>query len=128
MNSEALIIAQPTYTQWEPLPRAADAARKLANELRKHGYTVKNLDLLEGSDKPLAEKVLQNWFGNVSPNARLMLFWTGHGASDGGHYLVCRNSPRTGLTSFNAIDSAALGPVIANCAAEKILVILDTCY
>jgi WD40 repeat protein len=128
MRSEALIIAQPTYTQWEPLPRAAEAARGLADGLRKHGYVVGHTDLLGGSDKQGAEQALADWFGSVSEDARLVLFWTGHGCSDGGHYLVCRNSPRTGLTAFNAIDASNLGPALANCKAEKILVILDTCY
>ena len=110
------------------MPRAAEAARELADGLRKHGYAVTDADLLDGSDKLRVDQALNDWFGNVSEDARLILFWTGHGSSDGGHYLVCRNSPRTGLTAFNAIDAGALGPVIANCKAEKILVILDTCY
>lgn len=29
MRSEALIVAQPSYLQWEELPRAAEAAREL---------------------------------------------------------------------------------------------------
>jgi WD40 repeat protein len=128
MMSDALIIAQPSYAQWEPLPRAAEAAQDLADGLRKHGYAVGHADLLSGCDKQGAEQALVDWFGNVSEDARLVLFWTGHGSSDGGHYLVCRNSPRTGLTAFNAIDAANLGPALANCKAEKILVILDTCY
>src|SRR5262245_54918838 len=128
MRSKALVIAQPSYTQWEQLPRTAEAARNLADGLRAHGYKVDHTDLLDGSDKPHAEQVLQDWFANVPQDARLILFWTGHGSSESGHYLVCRNSPRTGVTAFNAIDSAALGPVIANCKADKVLVILDTCY
>jgi WD40 repeat protein len=128
MRSEALIVAQPSYAQWEPLPRAAEAAQELADGLRKHRYAVGHADLLGGSDKQGAEQALVDWLENVSEDARLVLFWTGHGSSDGGHYLVCRNSPRTGLTAFNAIDAGNLGPALANCKAEKILVILDTCY
>jgi hypothetical protein len=57
------------------------------------------------------------------------LFWTGHGCSDGGkHYLICRSSPKNGISAFNAIETGAIGAVLANCKAEKILVVLDTCY
>jgi WD40 repeat protein len=128
VRSEALIVAQPFCDQWEQLPRAAAAARELADGLTKSGYTVACTELLDGSDKLGAEQALADWFGKIPQDARLILFWTGHGASDGGHYLICRNSPRAGLTAFNAIDAGSLGPVIANCKAEKILVLLDTCY
>jgi hypothetical protein len=128
VRSEALIVAQPSCEQWEKLPYAAEAARALADSLASNGYTVAGADLLDGSDKHHAEEALANWFGSVPRDGHLILFWTGHGALDGGHYLVCRNSPRSGLTAFNAIDASNLGPVIANSHAEKILVILDACY
>jgi WD40 repeat protein len=127
MKPEALIVAQPAYAQWEQLPLAAKAAKELAEALTKHGYSLQHANLLDGGDKPKVEQALGEWFEKTSSDC-LVLFWTGHGSSDGGHYLICRNSPRAGLTSFNAIDAQALGPVIANCKAEKILVILDTCY
>jgi WD40 repeat protein len=127
MKPEALIVAQPAYAQWEQLPLGAKAAKDLAEALTKHGYSLQHADLLDGGDKPKVEQALGEWFEKTSSDC-VVLFWTGHGSSDGGHYLICRNSPRAGLTSFNAIDAQALGPVIASCKSEKILVILDTCY
>src|SRR5258708_7922928 len=103
MRSEALIIAQPTYKDWESLPRAAEAARELAQSLAKHGYALANPQLLEGSDKQHAETAIDAWFGGAPENARLILLWTGHGSSEGGaHYLVCRTSPRMKLSPFTA--------------------------
>jgi WD40 repeat protein len=131
MRSEALVIAQASYKDmdWDPLPRAAEAARELAESLAKHGYALANPQLLEGCDKQDAERAIDVWFTGVSEDSRVILFWTGHGSSDGGlHYLVCCTSPRLRLSSFTAIEAGALGAVIANCKADKILVILDTCY
>ena len=129
MRSEALFIAQTSYKDWDPLPRAAEAARQLAESLAKHGYALANPQLLGGCEKQDAEAAIDDWLTGVPEDARLILFWTGHGSSDGGmHYLICRTSPRLKLSSFTAIEAGALGAVIANCRADKILVILDTCY
>jgi hypothetical protein len=129
MTSEALVIAQTSFRDWDPLPRAAETARALAQSLQEHGYRLGHPELLGGGDKPEAEAAIVNWVAGVSEDARLILFWTGHGISDGGsHYLVCRNSPRFNLAAFTAIEASALGTVIANCKAEKVLVILDTCF
>jgi hypothetical protein len=129
MRSEALIIAQPSYKDWDQLPLAAEAARKLADGLGQHSYALARPQLLGGSDKQHAESAIADWFAGVPEDARLILFWTGHGRSDGGaHYLICRTSPRVNLSSFTAIEAGALGAVIANCKADKVLVVLDTCY
>jgi hypothetical protein len=76
------------------LPRAAEAARELAESLAKHGYELKYPRLLGGCDKQDAEAAIDDWFTGVPEDARVILFWTGHGSSDGGlHYLTCRTSP-----------------------------------
>jgi Caspase domain len=131
MKPQALFIAQPTYTSkieqktiWENLPLAAETASKLATELASRGYELGHQDLLNGGDTADIEKALDEWFAQVANGSCLIFFWTGHGRSDGGrHDLV------VGISSFNAIDTGAMGDaVLANCKAEKILVILDTCY
>jgi hypothetical protein len=111
------------------LPHAAAAARELAESLEKHRYAVANPQLLRGGDKQHAETAIGDWFAGAPEDARLILLWTGHGSSEGGaHYLVCQTSPRVGLSPFSAIEASALGAVIANSKADKVLVILDTCY
>jgi WD40 repeat protein len=136
MKPQALFIAQPTYAAeingnkvWGDLQLAAEEASKLAAELASHGYELGRQDLLNGGEKQDIEKTLDEWFAHVADGSCVIFFWTGHGHSDGGkHYLVCRNSPKGGISPFNALDTGAIGPVIANCKAEKILVVLDTCY
>ena len=136
MKPQALFVAQPTYAaeiehrkNWSDLPIAASEAGKLASELAARGYVLGLQDLLKGGEKADIEKNLDEWSARVPNGSCLVFLWTGHGCSDGGrHYLVCRNSPKEGISSFNAIDTGAIGTVIANSKAEKILIVLDTCY
>ena len=136
MKPQVLFISQPTYTArigqkkiWTDLPIAANAANKLANELASRGFALGLRDLLNGGEKPDIEKNLDEWLAGVPSGSCLIFLWTGHGCSDSGrHYLVCRNSPREGISSFNAIDTGAFGAAVANSKAEKILIVLDTCY
>jgi hypothetical protein len=46
MTPEALIIANPTYTNWTPFPLAAEAARELAESSASHGLEVVDTNLL----------------------------------------------------------------------------------
>ena len=136
MKPQALFIAQPTYTAeiekkkiWDDLPVAAEEAGKLAADLVSHGYELSRQDLLKGGEKNVVEDALNDWFAHVADGSRVILFWTGHGGSGGNrHYLVCRNSPKVNITSHDAISPDLIGELIAKCNAEKILIILDTCY
>jgi hypothetical protein len=131
MKSQALFIAQPKYETktWDDLPLAAEAASTLAVDLAARSYELGYQDLLSGGDKQAIEKAVDDWFTHVADGSYVLLVWTGHGYTDGvKHYLICRSSPRNGISGFNAIDTGAVGAVIANCKAEKILVVLDTCY
>jgi hypothetical protein len=136
MKPKALFIAQSTYTAevdhqkaWDDLPVAAEEASKLATELATHGYELSRQDLLKGGEFADTTKIVDEWFTDVPDRSCVMFFWTGHGYKDGNkHYLVCRNSPRKGINAFNAIDTSAVGPVMANCKADKILLVLDTCF
>src|SRR5215813_10748796 len=127
MTPEILVVAQPIYSNWDPLPVAAEAARQLAESLIKHGLRLADTALLSGADKGHTEATVAEGFAKVSENSCLILFWTGHGTLDGSYYLVCQDSPRTKLSSACALEASALGTFIANSDAEKILVILDTC-
>jgi|GEM_PF-816297 len=136
MKPQAFFIAQSIYSAevdhkkvWDDLPLAAEEASKLATDLASHGYELSRQELLKGGEKRSVEDALNDWFGHVEPNSRVILFWTGHGCSEGGrHYLVCSNSPKEGITSAYAITPDLIGELVANCRAEKILIILDTCF
>ena len=136
MQPQALFVAQPTYTAeingrkiWDDLPLAAEEASKLASDLASHGYELSRQDLLKGGEKRAIEDALHDWFVHVAVGSRLILFWAGHGCSDGGkHYLVCRSSPKVDISSYDAISPDNIGEFIAKSKAEKILIILDTCH
>ena len=53
VRSEALIVAQTSCEQWEPLPQAAQAARD-CRSAEKHGYALGHPDLLDGGDKRIS--------------------------------------------------------------------------
>jgi WD40 repeat protein len=132
MTARTLFIAQPNYAakdSWVALPDCAKAAKTLAEGLASHGFDLSHPELLDGGKKQAVESILNNWFARIEEGAFVFLYWTGHGISDGAtHYLICRNSPATKLSGLNSIDTRIIGTVLANCEAEKILVILDCCH
>jgi hypothetical protein len=136
-NPQALFVAQPSYAagidgkqSWENLPVAAAAARELAEGLRLCGYELAHPKLLKGGNSGVIARNIDRWLREgITVGGSLFFLWTGHGYSDGRkHYLICRNSPSYGVSGFNAIDTGEIGTVIANCRANKILVVLDACY
>ena len=59
----------------------------------------------------------------------LVLYWGGHGTVDGGkHWLLTRDSPRTGLYGHVAVEPDDLGRVLAHSPAKAVLVVIDACY
>ena len=136
MTPYALFVAQPTYTEtlddkkiWNDLPKAAAAARTLAEKLAARGYQISHRNLLDGGECFEVAKSLNGWFRQVPDGSSVILLWTGHGVSDGGHFLICQDSPQKKfLNAYTAIDTSAIAQFIGNCQAEKILIILDTCY
>ena len=94
----------------------------LPMRLKARAITCRELpELLNGGSKAELERTLDKWFNERSPTDRLLLYWTGHGAPNGGHYLITRDSPKQGdLTKLNAIATGDLGDVIAKSRAEKV--------
>jgi hypothetical protein len=66
MKSEALVIAQPFYSDWDPLPRAAEAARKLAESLEDHGYALVHRELLDGAEGHSIASAIENWLITIT--------------------------------------------------------------
>lgn len=128
---EALVIAQSSYASgWTALPLARAAASKLFEGLAKHGFACTNQALLSGGNKQEIQTAIKNWFSDSSQGAHLLLFWTGHGAKKLGNYLlVCKDSePQASISSDYAVTASTIGEYIADSKADKVLVILDTCY
>jgi hypothetical protein len=59
----------------------------------------------------------------------VVFYWAGHGKKEGdGHFLATKNSPSFGLSGYNAFRPSELGSMAAKSPAEKVLILLDTCY
>ena len=57
------------------------------------------------------------------------MYWAGHGKRDGdGLFLVTKNTPAANLTGWNSLSASDLGSAVAKSPAEKVLILLDTCY
>ncbi|MER8886820.1 WD40 repeat domain-containing protein [Mesorhizobium sp. M0816] len=129
MSAEAVVIAVSEYADYPLLPEAAGVARRLAESLGQAGYRFRDKPLLEGGDASSVGLALDDWLRKAEAGATLVLFWTGHGHAQGdGHYLVCKGSPKAGLSSVNALPASTIGAMIAQSRAEKILVVFDTCF
>jgi hypothetical protein len=131
-EASALLVAIGHYDNacWDTLDGAPEAARTLAGVLTKGGYTHARPELLDGGDKKSIESALDEWLSTVEKGGTVVLYWSGHGKSDSeGHYLITKNSPPgANVTEQNTVKASALGSALAKSAAEKVLVLLDTCY
>src|SRR5262249_7463190 len=117
---------------WVPLPRAADAARELAECLAKHGYRLANPQLLGGSDKQDVEAAINDWLAGVPEDAGLILFWTGHGSSDGGGITLfaaprreCRSHPSQPLRPGHSACRSRIAMARTDGVLQNVLAILD---
>ncbi len=126
----AIVVAVTEYEHHENLPVARGVASELAHDLNRQGYVLDGQDVVEGGDSHDLHRTIEVL---LPPDARrgqtLLVYWTGHGSRDGdGHYLVCRNSPANGLSSANAVDAKTIGSAVVKTDADKVLIIVDTCY
>lgn len=125
----AAVVAVADYDFREDLPNIRSAAEQLSEVLAKAGYALPNPDYLDGGKHIELAPRLDNWFRSAPDRSVLVFYWTGHGEIRGGkHYLLCTDSPATGVTSLNSFGTEALGEAIANSGAEKVFLIIDTCF
>ena len=124
------LVAQTQYANWEPLPDLHVDVLALNQGLTAggSGYRLHPGSLLNGGNRSTTEVALTQLADSLTERDRVVLYWTGHGAGQGDHYLITEDSPKRGLTSFKAIRADALGEVLAKSKAEKIVVFVDTCY
>ncbi len=127
MNIEFVAIAMSEYDHHVPLPKAQSAVEDITSLFREAGFTIKHDDLNAAGDKLDIGRKLDDWFREVK-GGTVILYWAGHGVVESDHYLVCKSSPKYGLTAFNAVKSEAIGDAIAKSRAEKVLVVIDTCH
>ena len=124
----ALVVAIGEYAHHAPLANARAAAAVLVKTIDSSGYAELSLGCpLEGTSGPLATQV-RDWFTS-GHNDYLFFLWTGHGKKEGdGHFLLTHESPALNLDQTNSIGPDLIGKLVANSKANRVLVILDTCY
>ncbi len=128
-RAAVLAVAVSEYEHWGELTQVGEATRELARSLAEGGYLHDYPELLRGGTATTIGASVSDWFQKAGEYDTLTFFWTGHGHSDAlKHYLVTEESPRQNLTGFTAIEAGVLGDAVAKSPAEKILVLLDTCY
>ncbi|WP_322003278.1 caspase family protein [Marinobacter alexandrii] len=130
-RGRALLVAvgnykYPTYAQLKVAPKAA---KHLAQSLQDGGYRLEYSQLLAGGEKADIAHHVRQWFREADADDTLFFFWTGHGVSDAeGHYLITYETPHMSLDGEVAFAASTLGTMVAKSPADKILVVLDTCY
>lgn len=122
-----VIVAQAEYEHWERLTEIIEAVDDLRARLAGSPYVLHLPELQWGGKKADVEAKLGAGLEALGPRSRLVLYWVGHGTSNGTHYLVTQDSPRH-VSDFTALTLRSLGSVLAGCRAEKVLAIIDTCY
>ncbi|HXB16016.1 MAG TPA: ATP-binding protein [Solirubrobacteraceae bacterium] len=123
-----VIVAQSEYLHWTRLNHLSEAVKTLSRKLNGHGYRLALPRLLEGGNYRVVMKDLPAWLEGLPEGARLVIYWSGHGQRNKqNHYLALHDSPRP-PRELKAVAARTLATLIAECAAEKVLVLLDTCY
>lgn len=124
---KAIVVGIETYddTQtWKTLHGVGDIAVRVAMALG-----TEPLALPEGGLKNEVPQALKAAINALPERATLLVHWIGHGVTADQHYLICRDSPKpAGLDVYEAIPSGELGRIIANSRAERVVIVLDTCY
>ena len=134
-HAKALLVAIGHYENkcWDTLNEAPEAARALADVLEAGGYIRAHPELLEEKhptlDSAFMAQTLGDWLRSADRGDTVVVYWTGHGKKEGdGHFLLTENSPPNNFGTDNAFRTSELGSLAAKSPAEKVLILLDTCY
>ncbi|WP_156254674.1 WD40 repeat domain-containing protein [Sandarakinorhabdus oryzae] len=124
----AIVVGIETYDDkqvWKTLTGVGQTAARVARALNAEPLALPN-----GGLKDEAPRALKDAIKAIPDRATVFLHWIGHGVSAGDqHYLVCRDSPEpSALDSYEAIPSGELGRILAASKAERVVVVLDTCF
>jgi WD40 repeat protein len=113
---------------WPHLEEITEKAEQLARAMTGPFHR----ELPELSNSPSRELLrrMNEWRKHINPNDRVFVYWAGHGhPRDGNHFLVARDSSgKADLVSSEDFTAGQLAELLAQCRAEKVLVVLDTCY
>jgi len=130
-GSYALVIGNDKYQHWPKLQQAENDARKIADELKKHGFEV---DLQYNLDSSHLAKTLKRFFimKGQHPESRLLLWFAGHGHTvDGEGYLVPIDADANGSSPAfltTALPMRDFGSLVRLAKSKHVLSIFDSCF
>ena len=139
-KSYALLIGQVNYDAavgWDKVPGAPERVRKIAAALQRQGFDAANIQTLSDLDGPGLLGAIKTFIAqHADPEARIFIFYNGHGASLGQGtenergFLVPINAPSEGDAAFvsKAVGLDEVKKVIASSRAKHTLVIFDSCF
>ena len=130
-NSFALVIGNDAYTNgWPRLRNAVADANDVATALKLAGFEV---TLKRDVDSETLRTTLRQFYAirGADPEARLLLWYSGHGYSVGGEgFLVPVDAPLPSDPEFKvfALQMRDFGPLMRLAAAKHALAIFDSCF
>jgi formylglycine-generating enzyme required for sulfatase activity len=131
-RSYALVIGINDYGRgWQRLSKAVSDARRVAKALEKHGFEVTLRTDLKSDD---LAATLKNFFidRGRDPNARLFVWFAGHGATvDGEGYLIPSDGAAlTDETGFlhNALSLRDFGKFARYAKSKHVFSVFDACF
>ncbi|MEX2647688.1 MAG: caspase family protein [Alphaproteobacteria bacterium] len=129
--SHALVVGNDAYSAgWPRLRNAVADAERVAEGLRRQGFEVTFLTDLdaEGMRKAFKEFFVLK---GADPEARLLLWYAGHGQSQGGEgFLVPTDAPAPSDPTFAlyALPMRDMGTLVRLAKAKHVLAIFDSCF
>jgi len=130
-NSYALVVGIDNYhAGWPRLGKAVADARAIAHVLRAKGFEV---TLKTDLDSIALMQEFKKFFAikGADPNARLLLWYAGHGHTINGEgYLVPADAPPAVSPAFkvSAIPMRDFGSLVRMANAKHVLSIFDSCF
>jgi uncharacterized caspase-like protein len=131
-KSKALVIGMDRYSGgWPQLSNGIKDAEEVAKGLTAQGFEVTLKKDLKSAE---LDNILRNFFifDGDDPNARLLLWFAGHGDTiDGEAYLVPTDAPLPKLEAefrSKAISLRRFGEYMREAKARHVLAIFDSCF
>lgn len=131
-NKYSILIAVEKYqdARLRPVKWAEADASAIAKALEVHGYTdaFRTILLSSSATKTRIESEFRNCCRALARDDELLLFYAGHGFSDGGHnVLTCHDSVYTDLTD-TSIRLQWLLDIIGRTPCERAVFLIDSCH
>jgi hypothetical protein len=135
-DSYALIISESDYNPkyWDPLTDLPEQMKQLVDALEKLGFDRPNIDVLSDvkSTQLLGKfQAFLNAPKHRDPDARLLIYFAGHGASDEPNgYIVPVDAPPQSAVNFyeKALSMGAVKAVLETARARHTLAVFDSCF